>query len=38
MTYLRKHDIRTIADRIVGAYKARTHITADVFTVNILEK
>ena len=32
---MRKHDIRTIADRVVGAYKERAHITSDIFTVNI---
>ena len=35
MTYLRKHDVRTLADRVVGAYKERTHITADIYAVNI---
>lgn len=35
MTYLRKHDVRTIADRVVGTYMERTHISADIFSVNI---
>lgn len=35
MTYLRKHDVRSIADRIVEAYKESAHITEDVFTIDI---
>lgn len=35
MTYLRKQDIRSIADRIVEVYKEKAHITSDVFTMNI---
>lgn len=35
MNYLRRQDIRSIADRVVEVYKERTHMTADIFTVNI---
>lgn len=35
MNYLRRHDIRNIAEKVVEAYKEQTHLTADIFTMNI---
>ena len=35
MNYLRRHDIRNIAERVVEAYKEQTQMTSDIFTVNM---